>query len=67
MSFLSPKKAPAPTPLPPVPDRTDTQTQDLAAEQRRKFGTFQGGRFNTMLSSGSPSVSGSPLVQLLGQ
>lgn len=57
MGFLAPKPvtpvvaAPvAPTPVPPPPDRSDQQTTDLAASQRRQFYSTQSGRAMTELS-----------------
>lgn len=65
--FSKPKQAPVvmPEPLPPPPERTDAETQTLADEQRRRFGTASGGRASTFLTGGGLS-SGSSAVRFLG-
>ena len=65
--FDSPKPAtqPLPKPLPPAPERSDVQTEQLAAEQRKRFAGASGGRASTFLTSGGTSA-GSSAVRFLG-
>lgn len=64
--FAKPKAAPVvmPEPLPPPPERTDTETQQLAEEQRKRFAA-PGGRSSTWLSAGGTSAPSSA-VRFLG-
>lgn len=66
--FSSPKSPPV-TPPPPVPRRNDAETQSLAAEQRRKFLSNQGGRSATMLTGATGFTQGfsTGTAKLLGQ
>lgn len=50
--FSGPPKMPAVTPAPPAPVRTDTQTQDLAAEQRRRMATGEQSQTNLGTTGG---------------
>lgn len=63
--FSKPKAAPVvmPEPLPPPPERSDSETQALADEQRRKFATP--GRAATFLT-GAGTTQGSSAVRFLG-
>ena len=64
--FAKPKVTPVvkPDPLPPAPERTDTETQVLADEQRKRYASG-GGRASTFLSGGGVS-QGSSAVRFLG-
>ena len=55
--FNGPAKMPAVTPAPPAPVRTDTQTQDLAAEQRRKMATGEQSQTNLGTTGGVAGFS----------
>lgn len=55
-----------PDPLPPAPERTSTETQNLADEQRRRFAMNQAGRAATMLTGGSGTSGASAAVRFLG-
>lgn len=58
---------PTPTPSPPPPDRTSTQVQNAADQQRQRYYGAQGGRSDTMLTSGSGADQPvSSTVRLLG-
>lgn len=65
--FKKPKVAPVvvPDPLPPAPERTDTETQALADEQRKRFASAGGGRAATFLTGGG-TTAGSSAVRFLG-
>lgn len=65
--FSKPKSSPVviPDPLPPPPERTDTETQRLADEQRKRFAGSGGGRASTFLTAGGTSA-GSSAVRFLG-
>lgn len=65
--FSKPKAAPVimPDPLPAAPERSDSETQALADEQRKKFAAPSGGRASTWLSSGGVTA-GSSAVRFLG-
>lgn len=65
--FSKPKAAPVvtPDPLPPAPERSDSQTQELADEQRKKFAGSKGGRASTFLTQGGTTASSSA-VRFLG-
>lgn len=52
-------------PLPPAPERSDAETEELAEEQRRRFGSSRSGRASTYLSGGGLS-SASSAVRYLG-
>lgn len=52
MSMFSPKKPKPPGEAPPPPERSNEEIQSLAAEQRRRFGSGQGGRSNTVFTGG---------------
>ena len=54
-----------PDPPPPVPERSDTETQTLAEEQRKRF-FGRSGRASTMLTGGSGVDEGSAAVRFLG-
>lgn len=56
---------PTPAPLPPAPERSDAQTQELAATQRKKFALSGDGRASTFLTSGGTS-QGYSAVRYLG-
>lgn len=63
----SPKPPPvqAVDPLPPPPERSDTETEALAAQQRRRF-SRRAGRASTFLTAGRDLTSGSAAVRALG-
>lgn len=65
--FSKPKATPVvvPDPLPPPPERNDTETQNLADEQRKRFAGAGGGRASTFLTGGGTSM-GSSAVRFLG-
>lgn len=54
-----------PDPLPPAPERSDAETENLAEEQRRRFSGAQGGRASTFLTAGG-TTQGSSAVRFLG-
>lgn len=60
-----PKPLPPPEPLPPPPERSDAETDALADEQRKKFGTGRTGRASTFLS-GNGLSSSNTAVRFLG-
>lgn len=65
-SLFSKPKMPevrTPDPIPPQ-DRTADQTAELAAEQRRKYGT--GGTAQTWLTGGTGASTGSTTSRFLG-
>lgn len=66
-AFSKPKAAPVvmPEPLPPAPERSDSQTQALAEEQRKKFAGPTGGRASTFLTAAG-TQAGSSAVRFLG-
>lgn len=65
--FAKPKAAPVvmPDPLPPAPERSDAQTQQLADEQRKKFAGSSAGRAATFLTQGGTTAASSA-VRFLG-
>lgn len=68
--FSSPKSAPAPVirepdPLPPPPDRSDAETQNLADEQRSRLLPRRAGRASTFLTPSGVSAPSSA-VRFLG-
>jgi hypothetical protein len=54
-----------PDPLPPPPERSDAQTQELAAEQRAAL-FRRGGRASTILTGGQGVDGGSTAARFLG-
>lgn len=60
-----PAAQPLPQPLPPAPERSDLQTQQLAEQQRKRFSGASGGRASTFLTSGGTSAASSA-VRFLG-
>ncbi len=55
----------APEPLPPVPIRTDAQTQELAKDQRIKIQN-RPGRTSTILTGGLGTEQATGFVRFLG-
>ena len=55
--FNGPPKMPAVTQAPPAPVRTDTQTQELAAEQRRKMASGEQSQTNLGTTGGVAGFS----------
>lgn len=54
-----------PDPLPPPPERTDTETARLAEDQRSAF-FKRGGRAMTMLTGGSGTEGSASAIRFLG-
>lgn len=63
--FGSAPKPQMPPPLPPTPERTDTETASLADAQRRRFAASGDGRAATFLTGGG-LTQGSSAVRYLG-
>lgn len=65
--FSKPKtpKVQTPDPLPPPPERSDTETAALAEEQRKKM-SQRGGRAFTMLTGGQGAGTGTSAMSYLG-
>lgn len=66
--MVSTPKMPAvryPDPLPPPPERSGSETQALAEQQRAQFAR-RGGRATTMLTGGTGTEGGSGAIRFLG-
>lgn len=70
MSFGKPKtvvqEVKTPDPLPPQPERTSAETNNLAEEQRRRFATGRSGRAATILTGGAGGSGGVSAIRFLG-
>lgn len=65
--FKGPKAPPPPEAPPPPPERSNEEIQTMAEEQRKRFGSGQGGR-NSFVTGGLgvPNDAYSAVTALLG-